>query len=386
MPVYLVGGPVRDALLGAPVLDLDFSVEGHAVLLAERLAERLGGVCTKHKRFGTATVVALGTRIDLVTARREVYPAPGQLPQIAPGSIADDLARRDFTINAMAFPVSGEDGELLAPIGGLDDLEAGLVRILHPRSFIDDPTRMFRAVRYEQRFGFHIDDGTLECLASAVSDGYLDAVSGDRWRHELERLLQEPHPGPALLRAAELGLLKGVHPSLSKHEGLRTLSAKFGEFPDADECLAALFSQLSALEGESVAHRLRLSGRRAVLARDTIEVGEAEPKIRSASRRPSELYRLLSAFDPTAIAFHARFTDDPLVADSLRQYSETLRFVQTSLSGEELLDMGAPQGPLIGQILAQLRDANLDGLVSGEGEERALVRDLLARDQEGASK
>ena len=199
-PAYLVGGPVRDALLGTPPSDLDFALVGHAPALARNVAARLGpdSRLTVHPRFGTATVALSpddsGGHIDLVTARHECYPRPGQLPQVTPGSIADDLTRRDFSINAMALPLTPGDGELLDPQGGLPDLESGIIRILHPGSFADDPTRMLRAVRYEQRFGFRIDAPTLTAMSDAIAGGGMDAVSGDRWRRELERILDESQP------------------------------------------------------------------------------------------------------------------------------------------------------------------------------------------------
>ena len=380
-PAYLVGGPVRDALLGARLSDLDFAVVGDAPALARRLAARLGcgSRLTAHPRFGTATVAftadGIDGHIDLVTARRESYPRPGQLPRVTPGSIADDLARRDFSINAMALPLTPGDGELLDPQEGLADLEAGVVRILHPRSFADDPTRLLRAVRYEQRFGFRIDPATRAAMAVAVSDGYMDAVSGDRWRRELERILDEANPSAPMRRAAELGLLAGLHPALGRgHPGRY---ADPGQ-PTPDECLAALFAPLSTGEAEQVIGRLRLSGRWAALARDTIELRDGEPQIRAVAGRPSALARLLAGREPGAVAAWAGLTADPAVAAALRRYLDELRFVRPELDGAALLAMGAPQGPAVGEILSRLRDARLDGAVTGADGELALARSLLA--------
>ncbi len=386
MAVYLVGGPVRDALLARPVMDLDFSVEGDAMALGAMVARRLGGECTGHRRFGTATVQAGDIRIDLVTARRETYPGPGRLPEVVPGGIADDLARRDFTINAMALPVWPREGGLIDPMGGLNDLETGILRVLHPRSFIDDPTRMFRAVRYEQRFGFRIDDPTVELMASAISARHMDAVSGDRWRHEIDRILDESAPGPALLRASDLGLLAGLHPALANSQGLLGLTTCAGDAPVADEWLAALFSPLSVSEGDAVIRRLRLPGRRAAVARDTIDLRDIEPEVMSASRRSSDLCRLLSRYDHSAIGMWAKLATDAPLKEALRQYLDELRYVHPSLSGDDLLGLEVPQGPMIGRILARIRDAKLDGEVSNVEEERALARALLARCLKGATK
>ena len=426
LPVYLVGGPVRDALLGAPVQDLDFVVEGDAVAFARELSERLALRQAQdvreaqdvrviaHARFGTATV-ALGQahsgqdsgRIDLVTARRESYRRPGQLPDVTPGNIADDLARRDFSINAMAFPLSPPDAELLDPLGGLNDLETRVVRALHDRSFVDDPTRMMRAVRYEQRFGFRIDRDTQDAMTVALAAGHMDAVSGDRWRHELERILDEANPFAPLLRAAGLGLLAGLHPAFGKlfvndGAGLRRL-AESAPTPSAssgqaltlprrereqlkDECWVALFSPLAAAEGESVIGRLRLSGRRATLGRDTIGLRESEAQIRAVAGRPSQLARMLEGRELAAVSAWAGLTADPVVAEALRHYERQLRFMKPELSGTALVGMGVPQGPMVGAILARLRDARLDGTVKSGEEETALARELLVEIEANSAK
>ena len=390
LPVYLVGGPVRDALLGVPVLDLDFSVVGDAVALAKRLSARIGGHITAHARFGTATVTVAGTRIDLVTARRETYAGPGHLPLVQPGSIEDDLARRDFSIDAMALRLLPDGEGLIDPLGGLDDLDAGLVRALHPKSFADDPTRMLRAVRYEQRFGFRIDSRTLEYMSAAIAAGHMDAVSGDRWRHELNRILDETNPGPPLLRAAELGLLTGIHPCLrkvnaTKDEGLGKLASRSVGSTEAEDWLAALFSPLTASEAEEVIQRLRLSGRRAAVGRDTIVIRELEPQVRATSAQPSQLSGMLDALEPAAVSAWAKLAGDPVVSAVLTRYADELRYVRPRLSGAALLEMGVPQGPEVGEILTRLRNARLDGEVTAEEDEKALVRGLLARSRLGST-
>ena len=399
MSIYLVGGPVRDALLGSPaappepgpgggalVTDLDFSVVGDGVALAKRFAMETGGKVTAHPRFGTATVVSNGCRVDLVTARREEYPEPGKLPRVTPGGIEDDLTRRDFTINAMALRVWPEGEDVIDPMGGLDDLKAGTVRALHRGSFVDDPTRMFRAVRYEQRFGFCIDEGTLQAMASAVDSGHMDSVSGDRWLHEIERILDETEPGSALLRASELGLLSGLQQCLANDAGIRGLAKCDGGLHDPDEWLAALFSPLSVAEGGAVIQRLRLHGPWARVARDTIDLREQETAVREFAGRPSDLYRILKPFAPPAISVRAKLTRDPIVRHALLRYLNELRFVCPGLTGEDLLEMGAAQGPLIGEVLAHLHCARLDGALSDIVEERALAQELLTRSREGAAK
>ena len=168
--------------------DLDISVVGDAPALAERLADSVSGRLTVHHRFGTATVVSQGVTVDLVTARRETYRQPGALPDVLPGDIADDLARRDFTVNAMALPLTGSDTRLVDPHGGRADLDAGIIRTLHPGSFRDDPTRMMRAVRYSSRLDFQLADTTVMELQHALAANALSTISADRIRHELDRI------------------------------------------------------------------------------------------------------------------------------------------------------------------------------------------------------
>ena len=378
--VYLVGGPVRDAMLGASVLDLDFAVEGDAIALAHQLAGKLDGRLVIHQRFRTATVEGTRARIDLVTARRESYRSPGALPDVLAGSIADDLARRDFTINAMALPLSQDDAEVMDQFTGMADLEKGVIRSLHVGSFVDDPTRMFRAIRYEQRLGFHIEDRTLSDIASARVEGHMDAVSGDRWRHELERILDEDSPGPALLRAAELDLLSGLAPAFAKQEGLKKLASLPARSVEASDWVAALFSPMEDTEAEAALHALRLTGVQAAVARDTIVVRKLEPTIAGA-QKDSELVNVVSGLNSLALSAWTKLTDDPVVEVALRRYLEELRWVEPVLDGDALLGLGVQQGPKVGKILARLRMAKLDGVVNGEQEERALALSLLGECQ-----
>ena len=384
MSAYLVGGPLRDVLLGFPVQDLDFVVEGDAPALAHSLAQELGGGITVHHRFGTATVALGDSHIDVVTARREVYPRPGDLPQVTPGTIREDLARRDFTINSLAIPLGEAHPRIIDPQGGLDDLAAGLVRILHPQSFIDDPTRIMRAVRYEQRFGFALESGTLARLGEALAAGRLDPVSGDRLRHELERTLEERDPAPALLRAARLGVLSALHPSLREGPGLERLAA----CPAATEealryagplvYLAALVYHVPSKNAPSLIRRLNLPGSWSRVVRDTLELRQREASLAEASLTPSQVYCLVYGLAEPAVAAVAVLTSLDQAARRLARYTHELVRVRPVLGGRELLEMGVPPGPQVGEILQHLRRAKLDGQVSGEDDERRLVRRMLS--------
>src|SRR5215210_1572486 len=214
-PVFLVGGALRDLLRGEPATDLDLAVEGDARSVARDLAGRLAGQLREHGRFGTATVRAGDLAFDLATTRRERYERPGALPIVEPAPLEEDLARRDFSVNAMAAGLTGEDfGHLYDPHGGMADLAAGLVRVLHERSFLDDPTRLLRAVRYQTRLGFELDPETERLAREAVAADALSTVSGARIRDELMDLLRETDVRAGIERMRELEIHSALHPDL----------------------------------------------------------------------------------------------------------------------------------------------------------------------------
>ena len=392
-PVYLVGGPVRDWLLGRPGQDLDFAVEGDATGLARSLAAELNGRAVIHSRFGTATVItdttdiAGGRRVDLVMARREVYPRPGGLPQVFPGTIYDDLARRDFSVNAMALPLAGTERQLLAPAGVVEDLNRGVIRVLHTDSFVDDPTRLLRAARYEQRLGFALEGDTEGRLRDAVAQDCLNTVSGDRLRGELARMFEETQPGPPLLRAAELGILPAVHPDWGRVEYLQRwaergpeiiwetgLSSNFEELT----WLAALAYPLSENAGEGLINRLNMPKTWAAVVRDSIGLRRQEGIIADPDLPPSRLCGLLEGVNLAVVAAGAGLTDSPVVSRALRCYLVELRYIKPALRGDDLMAMGVPPGPAVGKALVELRVARQDGRVGDTAGERRWVGEWLA--------
>jgi tRNA nucleotidyltransferase (CCA-adding enzyme) len=366
---YVVGGPVRDQLLGIPYNDLDITVAGSALPLAERLATAVGGRLTVHQRFGTATVSMPDFAIDLVTARSESYYHPGALPQVRAGTVADDLARRDFTINAMAASITDESLALVDPHGGRADLEAGLVRTLHPLSFVDDPTRIFRAIRYEQRFSFRIEDQTLNELRHAVEHGALATLTGDRIRHELERIFNEASPLPALRRAGELGALSAVHPALGHAhlEGLGDWSATPLSWA------AALVWPLSAEQGASLATRLNAPANLVRTLEDTALLTARQPQLAEAGLLPSGVCAQVDGLSPDALAAATRLAES-VVGERVERYLSEWWSVAPLLRGTDLLELGVPSGPAVGDALRALRQARLDGLTRDRHDEEQLAR------------
>ncbi|MBI4234456.1 MAG: CCA tRNA nucleotidyltransferase [Chloroflexi bacterium] len=385
LSLYLVGGPVRDLLLGKPILDLDLVVEGDAPLLASLLAKELGGTVAATSQFGTAKLKLPDTTLDLATARRETYAHPGALPAVRPGGIRDDLGRRDFTINAMALRLDGDRfGQLLDPFGGQRDVAGGTVRILHPKGFVDDATRILRAIRYEQRLSFHMAE-TTEALARQHAS-FLDTISGDRLRHELERLLQEARPEHALARAHSLGVLKALLPSLAWPGALQEAVQRFRESggrADPLLFLALLATPLSPEEGERFARRLNAPARWRRILHDTVSLRGSQDALQAPELAASTIVRHLRAMEPEAVLAWAAVAPAPLARQRLLHYLEDLRHVRSRLSGHDLLALGVPHGPLVGQLLEELQTASLDGVVRSREEETALVQRRLQEERHG---
>jgi tRNA nucleotidyltransferase (CCA-adding enzyme) len=376
-PAYLVGGAVRDLLRGAEAVDLDLAVEGDARSAARALAERLGGTAREHERFGTATVRTPDLTFDLAATRTEAYDEPGALPRVAAATLADDHTRRDFTINAMAVALAGDDlGHLYDPHGGLADLEAGVVRILHAGSFLDDPTRLLRAVRYETRLGFQMDEDSERAARAALAEDALSTVSGKRVRDELMDLLAEHEAPAAVERMRELGLDRALHPSLDPDPDLVASASLGATAIGADRALAALAALVASgpeeldlwLADLQLEARDRDAVARAAQSGPAIAAGLAERE-----RVPSELLDLLGGEPPEALALALAYgaPSDPI----LRWVTE-LGAVRLEIGGDDLLAAGVAEGPELGRALEETLRRKLDGLVSGRDEELATALEL----------
>ena len=364
---YLVGGPVRDRMLGVPTTDLDITVVGDAVTVAEKFTADSNGRLTVHQRFGTATVTTESVTVDLVTARRETYNSPGALPDVEPGGIADDLARRDFTINAMAMPLPASVGSLVDPHRGRADLEAGLIRVLHPGSFLDDPTRILRAVRYAARFGFTVEPETARLMAEALAGRALSTLTGDRLRHELERILQEPNPAAPLRAADDCGALSAIHPALTASH-----LPGVGEPVTPLGWLATLVWPLSADEGAALCARVNAPSDWARLIRDTARICGIATALGSASK-PSEVCDLLDGMAPDSLRAAMIMAAAP-AAGRINSYLSDWWSVAPRLRGHDLLALGVPAGPEMGEALRELRRARLDGETNSVRDEQELAR------------
>jgi tRNA nucleotidyltransferase (CCA-adding enzyme) len=374
--LYLVGGVVRDLFLGRANFDFDLVVEGEAIKLARKMTKDSQAKLTVHSRFGTAKLNYPGFSLDLATARSETYSKPGALPTVKPGSLKDDLIRRDFSINAMALHLNPQRfGELIDLHHGKDDLERRLIRILHPKSFIDDATRILRAIRYEQRLSFKLESETEKLLRHDVA--MLDTISGDRVRHELELILKEDEPERAIRRAEELGALSQLHPSL---KGNCWLSEMFTKARQVDirgslliVYLCLLIYNLTEKANEQFISRLNFPKNSAQAMRHTLQLKAQLHNLANPKLKPSEIYQLLQGYSAPAIQANALASEYPTASQHLHLYLTKLRYVKPILNGEDLKKMGIPAGPKIGDILSSLHKARLNGEVRTRKEEEKFV-------------
>ncbi len=403
--VYLVGGFVRDLLLQQPNVDLDIAVEGDGIDFATRLAAQLGGRVRAHPKFKTAVVLlppsVLGEgqawlrpggepfHVDVATTRTEFYDYPAALPRVEHASIRQDLFRRDFTINAMAVSLWGGDiGTVLDFFGGLRDLRDGVVRVLHNLSFIEDPTRIFRAVRYENRYGFRMDEQTKAFAKSCVDMHLVGDLSSVRLREELIPLLSEIDVAWTLARLFELGVAREVHPKLATGaktaELVSQIDGVVDEFSLGDEVvswrlrLMAITRNMDHEELYMWLDKLKLRRSDSDVVREGVVVGPAlVHQLTATVMSDWDIYRALRNTSVEAIVFAIASCEACPARDRLRRYLGEIRQRTISVGGEELLAMGMERGPGIGQVLERIKEMRVEGLVEGREAELLAARTLV---------
>jgi len=412
LPIFVVGGFVRDLLLGSPSLDFDIVVEGDAIFFANRMAERYGGRVLTHRRFGTAKwnitsihcelIKAFGLAydceksqlpdsLDLITARTEFYEQPAALPTVESSSIKMDLHRRDFTINTLALRLDGDHyGKIYDYWGGLADLEKGLIRVLHALSFVDDATRLLRAVRFEQRFDFRIEPRTLALMEESLP--LLNKLTGARLRHEINLILSEPKATAMIARLDNLGILKTIHAALLWNESIKNELAalntqqidpawelpKYSDHLDIRQTLSYLLwlGQLAEMTIRSVSSRLRFKSDLKKLLLATSKLHQVETTLIDAS--PSQIVHTLEKIPRMAIYAVYMATSNEKLRALLWAYIDQWAMIEPLTSGDDLRQMGLPPSPAYGHILAALRDAWLDGEIQSAEEEQALLHKLVS--------
>jgi len=384
--VYLVGGAVRDLLLDEPGFDVDIAVEGDGVAFGAALAQALGGRSVPHEKFGTAVVVWDGGRVDVATTRTEFYELPAALPAVEAAPIRQDLYRRDFTINAMAVSLrSGDFGRLVDFFGGLADLEAGVVRVLHNLSFIDDPTRIFRAVRYENRYGFRMDGHTLALARACIDMGLVGELSSVRLRDELEQLLDEHVVGDAILRLGEIGLAHAIHPHLATDvetvallERVDALRERFA--PDAPRWrlrLAVLARRLPSDELYEWFERLRLRRRDAEDIADAVAVSAKLVQRLELAGEAAEARTLIDPHAPDGALLALALAPPGAAAGWLERYFQELRDVRLEITGADLASLGLAESPRVGEVLDEILRRKLNGDLPSREAELEAARTLI---------
>ena len=407
IPLYLVGGVVRDLILGRTIQDFDFVVEGDIADFAESILKKYGGKILVHSRFGTAKWILnestfkrldfpvsrfpdFELSFDLVSARSETYTQPGALPTVERSTIDDDLRRRDFTVNAMALRLDGNHyGKLLDPLGGEEDLERGTIRVLHPKSFIDDPTRIYRAVRYEGRYGFQIDDVTLSLIPDAKP--IIAELSAERIRHELDLILAEPNAASMLKRLAELDLLKAIHPTLFFDEPARARLANIQSFRalrrispwnldrgEGNKNVLGWLLWLMPLSHNDIGSlNVRLQFTSDFLA----SLFAASTMFSTLSSfveiKPSQFVERVGLYPLNAVEAVYFIAHDEKLKDIFFKYLSEWRHVKPYITGDDLKEYGLEPGPKYGEILRRLRAGWLDGEINSKEQELKLLNELL---------
>ena len=382
MPVYLVGGAVRDLLLGRSIASLDLTVAGDGIRFAERLARRLDATIVRHRRFGTA-VLSLpgGGTLDVATARTETYQKPAALPAVAPGGIHEDLLRRDLTINAMAIRVDGRArGSLCDALGGARDLRLGTLRVVHRLSMIEDPTRAFRAARFSARLGMRWHEETRASVALARSIGAFASLSPQRRFREFDLMTGEPDPTKALARLASLGLLEDLVPRLGVD---RRRAGWWRRLKRGEKSIDAVRARGSARallylgllmmgrpgqDGETALAHLGIAGAPALrllsLPSRVATLERALRRTRRTGARPSRIARICEAADEDALIAGWCCAEAGERA-AIETYLRRLRRIRPEVTGSDLRRLGVPPGPVYGHILRRLREARLDGAFAG---------------------
>jgi tRNA nucleotidyltransferase (CCA-adding enzyme) len=377
--VYLVGGSVRDLVLGRSPKDPDIVVVGNGTRFAWSLAEAIKGTVSSISQFGTGIIDSPHGRIDVATARTETYSEPGSLPVVHSAEINLDLRRRDFSVNAMAVALAPQKwGTLLDPYHGFGDAARKRLRILYDKSFQDDPTRILRAARYAVRLGFTFEVATAEALQRDLH--FIDRLSSARVLAEIEKILQEPSRAAILRRAEELGIIGSMSPSLRVTEtGLKAMEHIRASNTPVDELLyvACMSSSLTREEATAVIERLQPDKDWQAVMHGASAFREVATLLETPDLLPSEVVELLERVPAPVLEFQRIAGPKTRQREHLEAYLRRHRDVRAELTGDALAEQGVPRGPLMGKLLLELKVARLNGKVSSKDEELGLVKRRL---------
>ena len=392
---FIVGGFVRDLLLKIENLDIDLVIEGDGISFAKVFAQKMRGEVKYHKDFGTATIILSDSfKLDIATSRREFYPAPAALPRVEPAPLREDLLRRDFTVNAMAIDLGPSCfGQLIDFFRGREDLKQKKVRILHSESFIQDPTRIFRAIRFEQRYRFILEEKTQELIEDTLKKGILDKLSRERVRDEFIQILEEDRPDRIIQRMQELGVLRSIHPKMELTEEIeKKLDSLIDVFAWFETLsgervkrwlirLLLLLENLDKDEVEKFCRKYRFNKEE----RDSIIKGRLEAerilkKLKSSETdTPSSIYYLLQPFPREVLLFAMAKTEKKIVKKRIFLFLSQLKDIETKVSGDDLKKIGYKPSPKFKEILEEVKKVKLNGLLATKKEEIDYIKSKFPR-------
>ena len=382
--VYVVGGVVRDLILDRAPGDIDLSVVGDAKAFSETLAQRLDASSPVESQFLTykitpANIVDISA-IDVVNARSETYAGPAALPDITPGSIDDDLKRRDFTINSMAISLNESDwGTLFDPMNGFADTMRKRIKVHHDESYVVDPTRIFRTIRYAVRLGYSIDSRTIELISRSLDN--IDRLSGARIRHEFELMLTEPNRVAILKKSEELGLLAAISPGLRvSAKALQVIETQTEDGSISTEMadlLAIATFGLNEEEAKQIVQRFDGPGNWGESITGNADLSKLVSVLDESGIKPSEITDILRPIPLASIQAYISAGPPLPRRNRMVDYMNRIRFIEPELSGADLLAEGIPEGPVIGTLIDIVRRAKLDGQVSTKQDELELAKSRL---------
>lgn len=397
--LYMVGGIVRDLLLDRPNFDIDFVLEGSAISFAESVFAQFGGDIHSYPPFGTATwtlneqvAKKLGLsfediphHLDFATARSELYEHPTALPTVYNSGIKLDLRRRDFTINSIAVQLSPVKAmwHILDFYGGISDLNKGLIRVLHSLSFVDDPTRILRAVRFSNRLGFEIETRTQDLVQSALP--MLKRVTGERLQNELTLILKEKFSAQIILKLQELDVLTNIHPDFRVNKEIEPAFELLEQkkFPvwSTDITLISwhvLMATVSSDVIEDVLGHLLIGQNKVKSIQTTAKILQNSEILMKASTKPSAIVKFLSSMTNEGLVTIWLYLDEPLARERIEEYQKSWRHIKPTIDGNILKEMGLKPSPIFREILELLRDAWLDDVIHNQAEELSLLKQLIA--------
>lgn len=377
---FVVGGIVRDVILNRKTIDIDITVEGSGVYFGKVLADELKGAYKSFEKFGTAKVYLKTRRIDVATARAEKYAHPAALPEVSFSDLKSDLYRRDFTINSMAVSINKESfGEFYDPFFGINDLKSGILRTLHAGSFIDDPTRIIRAVRFASRFDYRLEEKTMMVMKLALKKDIFAAAPGERLADELFILLEEKDPFLPMVKMQELGIMRKLCKGIVINKQVEALFARLKKAKAGRVAyFIAVLSTLSASKAAAFCKRLKLSNEE---SKTVIDAKKHEKKIIKALSGKiitnSSVYSLLKGLTKDTLDYLSCVKESKVIKNRIKLFTLKLSGIKASVTGADLIKLGIKPGPQMGKILNRVLEAKLDGKVKTKNDEIAFIKQAI---------